>query len=168
MRKPNRSTEEVNAALDAVKDMKAADELAKLETIELEAFDNATQLIDKLESDIVVDGESIFNPETPVVEGATRRERKTRLVLAVDATVYALTCELPKVPRGLTNEMYLEFKKQPWNAEGLTAQLLASGAYQSAAPKAAELRPLKPVVYQMKLWINEGILAPVATEPANV
>ena len=62
-------------------------------------------------------------------------------------------------PKGFATVLFSEVAKQPGTADDILARLLASGEYQKVAPKAAELRPMKPVAFLLKTWAASGKLA---------
>jgi hypothetical protein len=98
-------------------------------------------------------------PAADVVAAPPAEPKPERAPKVPDTRVFSVT-EQPFTPgKGFATELYAVMK----SVEGATPQqaaeaLLASGAYQRVAPKAAELRPVKPVETLLKQWLAKGVV----------
>jgi hypothetical protein len=82
--------------------------------------------------------------------------------LAAPAPVFKVAKPDFQPPKGFASVLFAEVAKQPGTAADLLARLLASGEYQKVAPRAAELRPAKPVNFLLKTWAAAGTLTRAA------
>ena len=60
--------------------------------------------------------------------------------------------------RGFELELYKILTSEILTPAELTERLLSSGAYHRVAPKAAALRPHRPVNFLLKTWTEAGLV----------
>jgi len=72
------------------------------------------------------------------------------------------------VRKGFETVLLTELQRGAGTAQQLTDRLLASGEYQRVAPKAAELRPTKPVQFLLTKWVGSGRVAIASAEEAAI
>jgi hypothetical protein len=68
--------------------------------------------------------------------------------------------------KGFETVLIAELGRGPGDAQNLVDRMLASGEFQRVAPKAAELRPLKPTQELLNRWVGGKILAVASEEEA--
>jgi hypothetical protein len=90
---------------------------------------------------------------------------------AASEPVYGLIAtpeDLEKRPvrKGFETVLITELANGAGTVQQLTDRLLASGEYARVAPKAAELRPTKPVQFLLTRWAGSGRVAIASAEEA--
>lgn len=80
---------------------------------------------------------------------------------APDTTRYAVVKAFtPK--RGFETVLLTQLSTGAQTADEATAAILASGEYQRVAPRAAELRPGRPVATCIRQWLADGSIVALA------
>ena len=101
-------------------------------------------------------------PEAPQAAATTERAPQSP-----DTRVFTVTEQAFTPGKGFATELYAAMKTLGSATPQQAADaLLASGAYQRVAPKAAALRPVKPVETLLKQWLARGVVK-VSEVPAT-
>jgi hypothetical protein len=81
------------------------------------------------------------------------------VTVQVAAPVYWVNVDATFTPRrGFETVLFRSIIETPRTESEIIAELLSSGDYHRVAPRAAELRPVKPTRFLLKTWTAAGVL----------
>lgn len=106
------------------------------------------------------------------VEAAAEPIADKRRVAKLDTRTFCLVNAEFKPKKKLDSQIFaLLAEGFIGNPQAIADELIARGAYQKVAPKAAALRPYKPVSFTLRTWLNakyvEVVDASIATPVAD-